>query len=178
MIERGGYLSRSICGIERGRCAGVAAVDALVWTGAGSSEMSGFVVISRKQARSFLVRQTGVQEAFPTSRLSPPQARCDPVRCPRLRCSPIECQEVSNRSCCDWLACIPTTPIGKSRLSVKPPFEPHTVQPTIWTTSHNGQHPRHVIRSLDQTSMSCARVPIADSPSSQPSIPPVTQAGP
>lgn len=50
------------------RSAGVAAVDALQQTGVGSSEMSGFVVISRNQALS-LCTSMGV---FPTFRLSPP----------------------------------------------------------------------------------------------------------
>ena len=73
----------------------------------------------------------------------------------------MRCQEVSNRSC-PVLAGAYRRQLG-SRDSVNRPFEPHTLQPTIWTSSHNGQHPRHVIASLDPTSTSCARVPIADS---------------
>lgn len=73
----------------------------------------------------------------------------------------MRCQEVSNRSCPVLAGAYRRRQLG-SRDSVNRPFEPHILQPTIWTSSHNGQHPRHVIAPLDPTSTSGARVPIAD----------------
>lgn len=117
------------------RSAGGAAVDALQQTGVGSSEMSGFVVISRNQALSLCTSM----EAFPTFRLSPPQQTAALSSAKRSATAAAQY----------WLA--HTDANWEVATLVIRPFEPHTLQSTIWTSSHNGQHSRHVIALPDPT---------------------------
>jgi hypothetical protein len=108
--------------------------------------MSGFVVISRNQALLHSAVSATSRKPVPTFRLSPP--------CPN--CSPIPRQEVSNRSCPACLQ-LPARAYRRRQLgSHDSEKEPLTLQSTIWTTSHNGQHTRHVIHPLDSTLTSCA----------------------
>jgi hypothetical protein len=108
--------------------------------------MSGFVVISRNQALHAALCTLPAQyvkEARPDFPTFSALLKLQPYPAPRGQQPQLPSLPAT--------ACprIPTTRIGKSRLFT-------LSQPTIWTTSHNGQHTRHVILPSDSTSTSYA----------------------